>query len=50
MSWTDCYVNQRIECCRLLSKLVYTSDDRIVKIFLTGPNPMADVGERVFLK
>ena len=32
MGWTDCYVNQRIECCRLFSKLVNTSDDRIVKI------------------
>ena len=32
MGWADCYDNQRIEWCRLFSKLVNISDDRIVII------------------
>ena len=38
MGWTDCFVNQRIECCRLFSKLTNTSDDRMVKKSSNGRN------------
>ena len=50
MGWTDCYVNQRIECCRLFSKLVNTSDDRIVKIIFNWSKSHGKCWEKRFLK
>ena len=31
MGWSDCFIKQKIECCRLYGKLINTSDNRIVK-------------------
>ena len=50
MGWTDCYVNQRIECCRLFSKLVNTSDDRFVKIIFNWSKSHGRCWEKHFLK
>ena len=50
MGWTDCYVNQRIECCRLFSKLVNTSDDRFVKIIFNWSKSHGRCWEKRFLK
>ena len=49
MDWTDCYVNQKIECCSLFSKLVNTSDDRFVKIIFNWSKSHGRCWEKRFL-
>ena len=50
MVWTDCCINQRIECGRLFSKLVNTSDDRIVQILFNWSKSNGRCWEKRFLK
>ena len=35
MGWTDCFVKQKVECCRLFCKLTDVTDNRIVKNIFT---------------
>ena len=50
MGWTDCCVNQRIKCCRLYSKQVNTSDDRIDKIIFNWSKSHGRCWENRFLE
>ncbi|MCG8113538.1 MAG: reverse transcriptase family protein [Candidatus Thiodiazotropha taylori] len=50
MGWTDCFVKQRLECCRLYSKLTNIVDSRLVKSVFTWSRSHGRCWEKRFLK
>ena len=50
MGWSDCFVKQKIECCRLYGKLINTSDDRIVKSIFKWSKSHGKCWEKRFIR
>lgn len=50
MGWTDCFVKQRVESCRLFCKLSNTTDNRLVKTVFTWSKSHGKCWEKRFLK
>ena len=50
MGQTDCFVKQRLECCRLYSKLSDVIDNRLVKSVFTWSKSHDRCWEKRFLK
>ena len=50
MGWTDCFVKQKVECCRLFCKLTNITDNRIVKNIFTWSKTHGRCWEKRFLK
>ena len=50
MGWTDCFVNQRLEGCRLFCKLTNIPIDRLVKRIFTWSKSHGKRWEKRFLK
>ena len=50
MGWTDCFVNQRLESCRLFCKLTNIPNDRLVKRIFTWSKSRGKCWEKWFLK
>ena len=48
MGWTDCFVNQRLETCRLFCKLTNIQNDRLVKQIFIRSNLMVNAGRKGF--